>query len=64
MKYFLVDFNGKYRAKYKTIKACVNYIQRNGLKNDDSHYLAIVSSDYDVYDPMTGKRVRQAYIEL
>lgn len=44
MKYF-VEYNGKYIAEYKTLKGCINYIEKRNLKDDENNSLNIVDGN-------------------
>lgn len=44
MKYF-VEYNAKYIAEYKTLKGCINFIQRKNLKDDEDNTLNIVDEN-------------------
>lgn len=56
MKYF-VSYNCQFVAMYKSLKACLNYIQRKGLRDDDYNLLYIVDSEGNEYSWRTGKLV-------
>lgn len=49
MKYF-VEYNAKYIAGYKTLKAAQNFIARKGLKNDDDNVLTIWDNKGNEYN--------------
>lgn len=57
MKYF-IEYNAKFIAERKSIKACVALIIKKGLKNDDENLLYIVDELGNYYDS-NGK-----YIEI
>lgn len=44
MTYF-VEYNAKYIAMYKTLKAAKNFIARKGLKDDECNILHIWDSE-------------------
>lgn len=44
MKYF-IEYNAKYIAEFKTLKGCINYIQRKNLKDDENNSLSIVDEN-------------------
>ena len=53
MKYF-VEYNGKYIAEYKTIKGCLNFINKKQLKDDENTLLCIIDNNGVMYSPVTG----------
>lgn len=53
MKYF-VEYNAKYIAEYKTIKGCINLINKKQLKDDENNCLCIIDENGVVYSPITG----------
>lgn len=53
MKYY-VQYNGQYMAIYKSVKACLNLINRKGWKNDENNMLRIVDENGDEYDTING----------
>lgn len=56
MKYF-VSYNAKFMAEYKSVKACLNFINRKGYKNDENNLLYIVDEEGNEYDVVTGKYI-------
>lgn len=42
---FFVEYNAKYIASYKSLKAAQNFIDRKCLKNDDANVLRIWDSE-------------------
>ncbi len=48
MKYF-VEYNSRFIAMYKSIRACVNFITRKGLKNGYTNALRIYDENGDEY---------------
>ena len=53
MKYY-VEYNCQYMAIYKSVKACLNLINRKGWKNDENNMLRIVDENGDEYDTIKG----------
>lgn len=62
MKRYFVDYNGKYIAEYKSIKACLNFIVRKGLKDDDDNMLLIWDDDRNMYNSKTGEQLNDEQI--
>ena len=58
MKYF-VSYNAKFMAEYKSVKACLNFINRKGWKNDENNMLYIVDEDGEEYDSVTGETIQE-----
>lgn len=56
MKYF-VSYNAKYMAEYKSVKACLDFINCKGYKNDEDNLLYIVDEEGEEYDVVTGKLI-------
>ena len=54
MKYF-IEYNAKYIAEYKTIKGCLNLINKKGIKDDENNCLCIIDENGVVYSPVTGE---------
>ena len=42
---FFVEYNAKYIASYKSLKAAQNFIARKGLKDDEWNLLRILNSE-------------------
>lgn len=51
MTYF-VEYNAKYIAMYKSLKSAQNFIDRKGLKNDESNVLRIWDREGNEYEVM------------
>lgn len=51
---FWVWYNGKYLAGYKSVRACVNFVNRKGLQNDYNNTLRIVDNNGDRYNEVSG----------
>lgn len=56
MKYF-VQYNAQYMAMYKSVKSCLNFINRKGWKNDEGNMLCIIDETGQEYDTITGIKV-------
>lgn len=56
-KYFWVWVNGAYVARYKSVKACVNYIERNGLANDYENEVGIYDAIGNSYNVLHGYKM-------
>ena len=54
---FWVEYNGKYVADYKSVKACLNLIRRKGLKDDFDNTLRIVDNNGDMYNVINGNKL-------
>jgi len=54
---FWVDYNGKYVADYKSVKACLNFISRKGLQDDYDNSLSIVDNNGDMYNWINGNKL-------
>ena len=63
MKYF-VEYNAQYMAMYKSVKACLNLINRKGWKNDENNMLRIVDENGDEYDTVTGSFIEAEYFDV
>lgn len=55
LKFYFVEYNAVYIAKYKTIKSCLNFINRKKLKNDCNNVLRIWDNAGRLYDTTNGK---------
>ena len=55
--YYFVSYNCKYIAMYKSVTACLNFIQRKGLRDDAHNLLYIVDNEGNEYCWRTGKMV-------
>lgn len=51
---YFVYYNGKYIAEYKSVRACLNFINRKGLQDDYNNVLRIVNTDGDMYHTVLG----------
>lgn len=63
MKFF-VEYNAQYMAMYKSVKACLNLINRKGWKNDEDNMLRIVDENGDEYDTITGAFIEEEYYDV
>lgn len=54
MKYF-ITYNGRFIASRTTIKSALSFIEKKGLKDDRDNSLVIVDSEWNQYNPITGK---------
>lgn len=59
--WYWVDYNSKYVARYKSVNACINFINRKGYKDDSFNSLYIVDENGDIYSPKTGEMLREKY---
>ena len=50
-----IDYNGKYIAQYKRMRAALNYINRKGLQDDLDNTLRLVDDKGNEYNPITGQ---------
>ena len=60
MTYF-VDYNGQYIASFKSMKRCLNFINRKNLKNDYRNSLYIVDQEGECYNTVTGEKLKYIY---
>lgn len=63
MKYFVM-YNAQCMAMYKSVKACLNLINRKGWKNDEYNMLSIIDENGDEYDTNTGAFIEEEYFEV
>lgn len=54
---FYVEYNACYIAMYKSIKACLNFIKRRRLRDDEDNLLRIWDNTGAIYDPVNGKDI-------
>ena len=52
-----IDYNGKYIAQYKRMRAALNYINRKGLQDDMDNTLRLVDDKGNEYNPITGQSI-------
>ena len=55
--YYFVEYNAKFIAMYKTVKACLNFIDRKGLKSDYDNELRIFDKNGNEYNPTNGNLI-------
>ena len=60
MKY-LVNYNAQNMAVYKSVKACLNLINRKGWKNDAENGLYIFDEEGNEYDTITGELIEDIF---
>lgn len=53
MRYY-IDYNGKYITDYKSVLACLKFINRKSLQDDFDNTLRIVDNNGDFYHIITG----------
>jgi len=56
MTYF-IEYNGKFIKSCKTIKSCINHIERKHLTNDCDNVLRIFDQDGNEYNTVSGKEI-------
>jgi hypothetical protein len=56
---FFVEYNAKYIAEYKSIRACLNFIKRKGLHDDCDNCLCIWDNRGVAYNSVNGKEVEE-----
>lgn len=54
---FWVEYNCKFIASYKSVKACLNFINRKGLQDDYHNTLSIVDNNGDMYNTINGNKL-------
>ena len=54
---FFVEYNCKFIAMYKSVHACLNFIDRKGLKDDYDNTLRIVDNNGDMYNKISGNKL-------
>lgn len=47
--FYFVDYNGKFIAVYKSLRACRNFINRKGLRDDLDNVLRVVDEKGNMY---------------
>ena len=55
---FYVHYNGCFIADYKSVRACLNFIRRNGLENDCDNSLHVVDNNGDMYNCINGNKIK------
>ena len=54
---FYVEYNACYIAMYKSIRACLNFIKRRKLRDDEDNLLRIWDNTGAIYDPVNGNDI-------
>jgi len=54
---FWIWYNGKYMAGYKSVRACLNFINRKNLQDDYNNALQIVDNNGDCYNVINGNKI-------
>jgi hypothetical protein len=54
---FFVEYNSKFMAMYKSVKACLNLISRKGYVNDLDNTVRIFDKEGNEYNTITGKQI-------
>lgn len=57
-KAFFVEYNAKFVAMYKSMKACLNFISRKGYVNDLDNLVRIFDKDGNEYNPINGNPIK------
>lgn len=55
--WYFVEYNCLYIAMYKSIRACLNFIDRKKLQDDADNILRIWDSDGNLYNPINGRKL-------
>lgn len=55
---FFVEYNGKFVAMYKSVRACLNFISRKGYTNDLDNTVRVVDSNGNMYDTNSGNQLK------
>lgn len=51
IKAYFVEYNGKYVGIYKTLRGAFNFVQKKGLKDDESNSLRVFDDKGNHYNP-------------
>ena len=54
---FYVEYNGNFVANYKSVKACLNFIERKKLQDDFDNTLRIVDNNGNMYNTINGNKI-------
>lgn len=54
---FWVEYNCEFIASYKSVRACLNFISRKGLKDGYYNMLRIFDNNGDMYHTITGNKI-------
>lgn len=57
VRFYFVEYNAVYVARYKSIKSCLNFIKRKNLKNDCDNVLRIWDNTGALYDTTNGQAI-------
>lgn len=63
IKKYWVYLNGKYIADYRTLRGCLNYIERRKLEYNYDNDLGIIDNEGNEYHPYTGKMMNESINE-
>lgn len=55
--WYFVEYNAKFIAQYKSIRACLNFIERKKLQDDADNILRIWDKEGNQYNWVNGKRL-------
>lgn len=58
---FWVWYNGNYMAVYKSVRACLNFINRKKWQDDFNNTLRIVDNNGDMYNTISGNKINYNY---
>lgn len=56
---FFVEYNAKFVAMYKSVKACLNFISRKDYVNDLDNTVRIFDKEGNEYNTITGKQIER-----
>jgi hypothetical protein len=62
-KTYWIYLNGKYIADYRTLRGCLNYIERRKLEYNYDNDLGIIDNEGNEYHPYTGKLMNESLNE-
>lgn len=62
-KTYWVYLNGEYIADYRTLRGCLNYIERRKLEYNYDNDLGIIDNEGNEYHPYTGKMMNESINE-
>lgn len=57
MKKYFVEYNCKFIAMYKSVKACQNFINRKNLYSDDFNMCRIFDNEGCEFNIYTGQKI-------
>lgn len=61
-RFFFVEYNSKFIARYKTIRGALGFISRKKLKDDYNNSLNIFDNEGEMYDTISGKHIEGSYL--